>query len=104
MQKINEKVEYGWLQISDLHIFDNTEWKVMEDAYNNLEYKKYVKFILVTGDLHNFKEDYEKAKIFLEKLLVFFNLTKKIFLLFQEITTLVDVMEKVLLLITLKTK
>ena len=24
MQKINEKVEYGWLQISDLHIFDNT--------------------------------------------------------------------------------
>ena len=21
MQKINEKVEYGWLQISDLHIF-----------------------------------------------------------------------------------
>ena len=29
MQKINEKVEYGWLQISDLHIFDNTEWKVM---------------------------------------------------------------------------
>ena len=45
MQKINEKVEYGWLQISDLHIFDNTEWKVMEDAYNNLEYKKYVKFI-----------------------------------------------------------
>lgn len=76
MQKINEKVEYGWLQISDLHIFDNTEWKVMEDAYNNLEYKKYVKFILVTGDLHNFKEDYEKAKIFLEKLLVFFNLTK----------------------------
>ena len=77
MQKINEKVEYGWLQISDLHIFDNTEWKVMEDAYNNLEYKKYVKFILVTGDLHNFKEDYEKAKIFLEKLLVFFNLTKK---------------------------
>ena len=33
MQKINEKVEYGWLQISDLHIFDNTEWKVMEDAY-----------------------------------------------------------------------
>lgn len=77
MQKINEKVEYGWLQISDLHIFDNTEWKVMEDAYNNLEHKKYVKFILVTGDLHNFKEGYEKAKIFLEKLLVFFNLTKK---------------------------
>ena len=42
-----------------------------------MEYKKYVKFILVTGDLHNFKEGYEKAKIFLEKLLVFFNLTKK---------------------------
>ena len=77
MQKINEKIEYGWLQISDLHIFDNTEWKVMEEAYCNFEYKDYIKFILVTGDLHNFKEGYEKAKEFLEKLLEFFGLTKK---------------------------
>lgn len=77
MQKINEKIEYGWLQISDLHIFDNTEWKVMEEAYRHFEYREYVKFILVTGDLHNFKENYDKAKEFLEKLLVFFDLTKK---------------------------
>lgn len=31
MQKIDCKIDYGWLQISDLHIFDNTEWKVMEE-------------------------------------------------------------------------
>lgn len=77
MQKIREKIEFGWLQISDLHIFDNTEWKVMEEAYCNFEYKEYVKFILVTGDLHNFKENYEKAKEFLEKLLNFLGLSKR---------------------------
>lgn len=77
MQKINCKIEYGWLQISDLHIFDNTEWKMMEEAYGNLEYKQYVKFILITGDLHNFGENYNRAKIFLEKLLQLFDLRKK---------------------------
>ena len=54
MQKINEKVEYGWLQISDLHIFDNTEWKVMEDAYNNLEYKKICKIYISNGGFTQF--------------------------------------------------
>lgn len=77
MQKISGKVEYGWLQISDLHIFDNTEWKVMEEAYRNFEYGEYVKFILITGDLHNFNDNYDKAKGFLDKLLQYFNLSKR---------------------------
>lgn len=77
MQKMSGKVEYGWLQISDLHIFDNTEWKVMEEAYRNFENKEFVKFIIVTGDLHNFKEKYNEAKEFLEKLLKFFSLSKR---------------------------
>ena len=70
--KYNFNAEYVVLQLSDLHIFDNTEWNVMKEAYKRLPYKDKVKCIIITGDLHNYGTDYEKTKILLNELLDFF--------------------------------
>ena len=40
-------VEYVILQLSDLHIYDNTEWKVMQEAYSRLPYKDKVKCVII---------------------------------------------------------
>lgn len=72
-----EPIEYAWIQLSDLHIFDNTEWNVMKHAYRNLPNHREIKFIVVTGDLHQYKSDYVKTQNFLENLLDFFELSKK---------------------------
>lgn len=70
-------IEYSWLQISDLHIFDNTEWELMQDAYRKLESRHNIKFIIVTGDLHQYNDDYTKTINFLCKMVDFFGLEKK---------------------------
>ena len=61
-------VEYSWLQISDLHIYDNTEWNIIQDGLQHLPNRESIRFIIVTGDLHEYGDDYSKSKIFLEKL------------------------------------
>ena len=53
-----KNIDYAWLQISDLHIFDNIEWSVMQEAYKRLPYQDEIRFIIVTGDLHQYKTDY----------------------------------------------
>ena len=68
--------EYAWLQISDLHIFDNTEINTIKAAYQRLPYKEQIKFIVVTGDLHQYQSDYKMTITFLENLLDIFNLRK----------------------------
>lgn len=70
-------IDYAWLQISDLHIFDNTDWKIMQEAYEKLPYKDMVKFIVVTGDLHQYGDDYKKTIEFLNNILTFFGISKK---------------------------
>lgn len=70
-------IDYAWLQISDLHIYDNTEWIILQEAYKRLPYTKDIRFLVVTGDLHQYKDDYEKTKKFLNNLLNLFNLSKK---------------------------
>lgn len=74
---INQNVEYVILQLSDLHIFDNTEWNVMQEAYSNLPYRDKVKCVIITGDLHQYRDDYRKTQFFLNKLLDFYCLSKK---------------------------
>lgn len=68
--------EYAWIQISDLHLFDNTELNTLKAAYNRLPHKEDVKFLVITGDLHQYKTDYSKTKKFLEELLDIFDLKK----------------------------
>ena len=70
-------IDYAWLQISDLHIYDNTEWIILQEAYKRLPYMKDIRFLVITGDLHQYKDDYEKTKKFLSNLLNLFNLSKK---------------------------
>lgn len=72
-----DNIDYAWIQISDLHIFDNTEWNILKESYKRLPYLNDIRFIIVTGDLHQYKSDYEKTKIFLEHLLELFHLGKK---------------------------
>jgi len=72
-----KNVEYAWIQISDLHIFDNTELNTLKIAYQRLPYKEYIKFIVITGDLHQYKTDYKKTREFLEQLLEIFQLKKE---------------------------
>lgn len=64
------------LHISDLHIKQCTPWNSMEMWFKNFSETNHIDFIVITGDLHSFKDDYEETKIFLNNLLKFFNLTK----------------------------
>lgn len=73
----NNSIDYAWIQISDLHIFDNTEWEVLKEAYKRLEYLEDIKFIVVTGDLHQYGDSYEKTENFLNSMMELFSLTKK---------------------------
>ena len=45
---------YSWLQLSDLHIFDYTDWNIMKEAYKRLAKVVHPDFLVVTGDFrHN---------------------------------------------------
>ena len=74
---IESNVDYAILQISDLHIFENTEWNIMQQAYKKLPFANKVKCIIITGDLHQYNDNYEKTVLFLNEILEFFNLTKR---------------------------
>lgn len=66
-----------WLHISDLHIKQCTQWNNMISWFENYGTKNHVDFIVVTGDLHSFREGYDDTKEFLEKLICYFGLTKQ---------------------------
>lgn len=68
--------KFSYLQLSDLHIFESTDWNIMQRKYKQL-LKHNIKFIVITGDLHQYGQNYDATKIFLGNLLKIFNLTKK---------------------------
>lgn len=70
-------IEYAWMQVSDLHVFENTEWNILKEAYKKLPYQEEIRFLVVTGDLHQYKDDYIKTEKFLGNLLELYNLSKK---------------------------
>ncbi len=55
-----------WLQISDLHAINSTEWKLMQAAYFKKLKDEKIDFVVVTGDLHNYNDDYVNTKEFLK--------------------------------------
>lgn len=91
---MDNKIDYSWLQISDLHIFDGTDWNIMSEAYKKILDKVNIGFVIVTGDLHQYAQDYKKSLDFLCKLSEMLKLDRKIFLLFQEIMILIHAMIK----------
>lgn len=61
-----------WLHLSDLHIRDNADWNIyVKDLIKLCEDKGPIDLVIVTGDLHNFKDnsDFSKSSKFLEKLI-----------------------------------
>lgn len=56
-----------WLHISDLHLQENqnAEWNLLQ---NHLPFPS-IKFLVFTGDLHQFGQSYEKSLEFLRHLM-----------------------------------
>lgn len=71
-----KNVEYAILQLSDLHIFDNTEWNMMQKAYAKLPLKDKIGCVVITGDLHQYADGYDKTIDFLDKISKTFQLNK----------------------------
>ncbi len=65
-----------WLQISDLHISEGTDWELMKQSYINNLINKDIDFIIITGDLHEYSKNYDETKEFLDQILLATNLTK----------------------------
>ncbi len=70
-------MDYSWIQISDLHLFDNVETKAVTAAFKKISEKVNISFILVTGDLHRYKDNYSKTIEFLEATRTAFSLNKE---------------------------
>ncbi len=65
-----------WLQISDLHITEGTDWELMKQSYEKTLGNKGVEFIVITGDLHQYSHDYSETETFLDLILSATKLTK----------------------------
>lgn len=67
---------YSWLQFSDLHIFDSTDWTIMQDAYERLAEELKPNFLVFTGDYRHIKNNpsYEDALVFIRKMVAAFHL------------------------------
>lgn len=70
---------YSWLQISDLHIFESTDWNIMLNAYRDLSKVIKPDFLVVTGDFCHQKKhpSYDNALDFLNQVVIMFNLKKE---------------------------
>lgn len=49
--------EVKWIQLSDLHIFQSTDWNLMKKNYEKLASRIHVDFIVVTGDFRHKKSE-----------------------------------------------
>ena len=69
---------YSWLQLSDLHIFESTDWNIMLDSYSKLAEVIKPDFLIITGDYRHKKHntDYTFALKFLNKLVEIFKINK----------------------------
>lgn len=73
---------YSWLQISDLHIFESTDWNIMLNAYRDLSKVIKPDFLVVTGDFCHQKKhpSYDNALNFLNQVVIMFHPISKQFL------------------------
>lgn len=69
--------QFRWIQLSDLHIFDSTEWNIMKQEYETVLSNKKIDFVIVTGDLHQFNHKYEKTILFLNNMVQYLGITPK---------------------------
>lgn len=73
----------SWLQLSDLHIRQSTDWSIMQEKYKKLAEKINPQFIVLTGDYKHKKysenSKYEKTKEFLSMIKGIFGLQEEDF-------------------------
>ena len=71
-------MSFSWMQISDLHIYDETYFDMITIAYENLSHSIRPDFIVVTGDYCHYDDYpyYDRALFFLNFLVQKFQLTK----------------------------
>lgn len=79
MRSKNGKQKITWLQLSDIHILNSTDFNMQLRCYERLPQLFKPDFIVVTGDFRHLKynRSFYDAKIFLEKVLHIFRLSKK---------------------------
>lgn len=75
-----------WLQLSDLHILDSVDWRLMLNSYRKLAERIHPDFIIITGDYHHKKYeenyDYSQTLKFLNDIIEIFDVRKQdVFLL-----------------------
>ncbi len=75
------KSEVKWLQLSDLHIFQTSEWEIMKKSYEELAEVFTPNFIVVTGDFchKKYNKKYNAALDFLNDISIIFNVKKENF-------------------------
>lgn len=69
----------SWLQLSDLHIYESTDWNIMLDAYKKLSKVVKPDFLVFTGDYRHKKNNnnYVNSLKFLNEIVDIFGLQKK---------------------------
>lgn len=72
-----DNISYRWLQLSDLHIFQSTDWNIMEEAYEKLSSGIHPDFLVVTGDFRHkkYNTSYKDALTFLNKVVDIFSIS-----------------------------
>ena len=73
---MKDTYNYNWLQLSDLHIFSSSKWELMKDSYKRILRNKKIDFIIVTGDLHQIGNNYDKTIEFLNDFVEFLGIRK----------------------------
>lgn len=72
------KKNISWLQLSDLHIFQSTDWNIMLDAYKELSKVVKPNFLIITGDYRHkkFNNNYDNSLAFLNEVVKIFGLRR----------------------------
>ncbi len=58
----------SWVQLSDLHTFNLSQWNMMQKKYIEKLKNRNIKFLIVSGDLHQFNREYDITIDFLNEL------------------------------------
>lgn len=81
MKRASKKRNITWLQLSDLHILESTDWNMMIESYRQLSKHIHPDFLVITGDYRDKRysenNNYEKTLDFLNVLVESFGIQKQ---------------------------
>lgn len=81
MKRAPKEKNITWLQLSDLHIWESTDWNMMLESYRQLSKKVHPEFLIITGDYrdkqYSENDNYEKTLEFLDDLIELFGVERQ---------------------------